>query len=87
MHIERDAAEQDNIELKTDKIEQENIDNAMAWADEEEAKELAEIDQQNVDPTQDPANIEWMNEQIEQAKELYGDSFGEDISKDFTDGG
>lgn len=31
------------------------------------------------DPTKDPANVAWMEEQIRQAKEIYGESFGEDI--------
>ena len=37
----------------------------------------------NVDPTKDPKNIAWMEEQIRKAKEIYGESFGEDIDEFF----
>ena len=56
----------------------------MAWADAEEAKEK-EATEKPSDPTQDPENIRWMEEQMQKAKEQYGDTFGEDISEDFTD--
>ena len=45
-----------------------------------EAMEAAEAEQ---DPTKDPENIAWMEEQMEAAKAIYGDNFGEDISEDF----
>ncbi len=57
----------------------------MAWAEEEEKQEQAALEakEKPLDPTQDPANIKWMEEQIEKAKELYGDDFGEDITEVF----
>lgn len=39
------------------------------------------------DPMSDPANKEWVEQQLqrelEEAKKLYGDDFGEDIEADF----
>lgn len=35
------------------------------------------------DPTKDPENIKWMEEQIKLNKKIHGESFGEDIETDF----
>lgn len=35
------------------------------------------------DPVKDEENIEWMEKQMEEAKAMYGDDFGNDISEDF----
>lgn len=35
------------------------------------------------DPTKDPANVAWMEKQVEEAKKVYGESFGEDIEDGF----
>lgn len=83
---EREKLQQEQIEHEDDKIEQEKIDNALAWADEEEAKEkeaLTQKQNKELNPAQNPENIEWMEEQMRIAKEKYGDSFGEDISENF----
>ena len=57
----------------------------LDWAEEEEKKELEELRKAaaNNNPAQDPENIKWMNEQLEKYKEVYGDSFGEDVDETF----
>jgi site-specific recombinase XerD len=37
------------------------------------------------DPTKDPANIKWMEDQIQAAKKVHGDTFGEDIEDTFEE--
>jgi len=46
-----------------------------------EAEEEAESTEQ--DPSKNAENIEWMDKQMEEAKTMYGDDFGEDISEGF----
>lgn len=68
----------------------------MDWAEAEEQRELAamkaaeEAKKAKVvpeDPMEDPDNQEWVKKQLEkemeEAKKLYGDDFGEDIEEDF----
>jgi len=38
-----------------------------------------------LDPMSDPANKEWVEKQLAEAKKLYGEDFGEDIDTDFGD--
>jgi len=65
---------------------------ALDWAEQEEKRELeamkaeaANSKSANQDPTKDPENVAWMDEQIQKAKEIYGESFGEDIELDFDE--
>jgi hypothetical protein len=88
--IERAKAEQERLEQEDDKIEEGKEQEALDWAErmekeEREAELRAEAAKAESveDPTKDPENVRWMEEQIQQAKELYGDSFGEDISENF----
>jgi hypothetical protein len=81
------AADEKETEEK-EKIEEQKADDALAWAEAEEAKELAE--QQNQDDNGKDVKItnedeKWMRQQIEAAKATYGDSFGEDITEEFSD--
>lgn len=65
----------------------------MDWAEQEEKRELEALKAQAAteeskpveDPTKDPANVAWMEEQLMQAKAMYGESFGEDIEESFED--
>lgn len=80
---ERQKTEEVDLEVAKDK---ENLD----WAEMEEKKELEQIKAKAAavktpDPTKDPDNIKWMEEQIRLAKKVYGDSFGEDIKMDFEE--
>lgn len=88
--IERQAAEEDRIELETDTIEMAKEKADLDWAEREEQKELEALKakaakQESVkpDPTKDPANIKWMEEQMAAAKKIHGDTFGEDIDLNF----
>lgn len=86
--IERHKAQEEREELEADKAEEKKEKEALDWAEQEEKKELEALRAQgasdfNPDPTQDPANVAWMEEQINKAKEEFGDSFGEDIEESF----
>ncbi|MDQ6989349.1 MAG: hypothetical protein Q9M19_05650 [Mariprofundaceae bacterium] len=49
-----------------------------------EADEIKENETKaELEPSKDTDNIEWMEKQIEEAKAVYGDDFGEDISEGF----
>ena len=93
--IERRVAEEERNNLETDKIEDEKEKATLDWAEQEEKRELEALKAKAAeqtsaptsDPTKDPANVAWMEEQLkkelEKGKELYGDSFGEDIEEEF----
>jgi len=78
-HNEYDKSVQERLEHENVKIEEEQLSNATAWADQMEAEE----NESAVNPVQDPENMAWMEEQMAQAKAVYGEHFGEDISEDF----
>lgn len=72
--IERVRATEISFEQEADKIEDEKMDETLAWIEEEEAKEeearrLAEEEK-------------WM---LEQLKKENGDDFGDDIDIDFSE--
>jgi hypothetical protein len=90
--IERTKAEAERLEREDDKIEEDKERAAVDWAEQEEKRELeaamkaeaAKAESKPVeDPTKDPANIAWMEEQVQKAKEVFGESFGEDIEENF----
>jgi hypothetical protein len=91
LHTEFTLAAEEKSTQESDKIEEQKQDATLAWADAEEAKELEELKEkmkqnsQNKDVTITKDDTEWMSKQIESAKETYGDSFGEDITEDFSD--
>lgn len=91
--VERANAEVDAVEEESDKIEDKKLQENLDWAELEEKAELerllaAEAKAKEVEPVVDPmedeANREWVEKQIEEAKEVHGESFGEDIDMDFT---
>ena len=82
LHIERRAAENERIEAENDKIEEAKLKADQEWADQMEAEE-EEDESAPPDPTLDPANIKWMQEEIEKNKQELGEDFGEDLSLDF----
>ncbi len=89
--IERSKAEQERLEREDVKIEEDKERAALDWAEQEEKRELEAIKAQAAansksatqDPTKDPDNVAWMEEQIRKAKEVYGETFGEDIEETF----
>ena len=87
--IERQKAAQERLAQEDVKIEEAKEKEVLDWAEEEEKKELAEMqrlaDQGSQDPLKDPENIKWMREQIVKAKEQFGNSFGEDIVENFEE--
>lgn len=91
------AFKQELANRETDKIEEEKLQEAEAWADMMEAEEEAERQAQlkkeqeeaepepeeTLDPRSDPEQIKWMEEEMKKSKLLFGDDFGEDVSLDF----
>lgn len=81
--IERQKAEEERLEQEDVKIEEtkdkENEDWAERMEREEREAELRAEAAQPQDPTKDPANVAWMEQQLAAGKEAFGDSFGEDI--------
>jgi hypothetical protein len=81
---------------ENDRIEEERIEDAEAWADQMEAEEeeaeaarlkaleeKKEIKEEEPNPLDDPQNQQWMQEEIEKNKLVFGEDFGEDVSLDF----
>lgn len=80
-HVERRKAEEEAIQVHSDKIEEAKEQAAQSWADQMEAED--EEDEGPLDPREDPANQAWMEEEIRKNKELLGEDFGEDLDLDF----
>jgi hypothetical protein len=86
--IEREQAREERSTKEADKIEEAKEKEVLDWAEQEEKKELEEMRRQaakTANPTQDPENIKWMNEQLEKAKQVHGETFGEDIEEEFEE--
>jgi len=92
---ERLIAASERAEQESDKIEEDKEKKTLDWAEQEEKLELEEEariaatkseseSELEIDPTKDPSNIAWMEKQMQEAKAIYGDNFGEDISLDFN---
>ena len=90
--MERRLAEDERSKQEDDKIEDDKEKAALDWAEQEEKKELEKDgslpeqpkkEEKSSDPAKDPDNIKWMQEQLEKAKQMYGESFGEDIEESF----
>lgn len=88
--IERAKAAEERLAAEDDKIEEAKEKEVLDWAEAEEKKELEEMQRMlakkgNADPTKDPENIKWMKEQLEKAKQAWGNDFGDDIETTFED--
>jgi hypothetical protein len=89
--MERQKAAEERVAKDADKIEEDKEKEVLDWAEQEEKRELEEmrkaaeksLTDPTTDPTKDPKNVKWMEEQLEQAKQEYGASFGEDIDETF----
>jgi hypothetical protein len=67
-------------EEESDKIEEAKVQEDEDWANEMEREEQeASIN----NPLDDPNNIKWMEEEMARQKQLFGDSFGDDIMDNF----
>lgn len=80
--IERKNARELHVEQENDKIEDDKIQQALDWAEEEERKEreLLENAKNAKNSESEEDEEKWM---LEQLKKERGDDFGEDISLDF----
>lgn len=83
--IERQKAAEERAIKEADKMEEVKEKEVLDWAEQEEKKELEELQKAAANPAQDPENVKWMNEQLNKYKEIYGDSFGEDIDESFDE--
>lgn len=91
--IERQKAEEERLERESDKIEEAKDKAAEDWAEKMEREEreaelraqAAELEEAKSDPTKDPANIAWMEEQLRVGKAVHGETFGEDIDDKFEE--
>jgi exoribonuclease R len=91
--IERTKAEQERLDQEDVKIEEDKDKANEDWAEkmerlerEAEMRAQANPPQKPIDdPTKDPANVAWMEEQIQKGKEAFGESFGEDINETFEE--
>ena len=89
--IERRAAEEERSESDSVKIEEDKEKSVLDWAEQEEKKELEALKAKAADeeakvtqdPTKDPENVKWMEDQLTQGKKIFGDTFGENIEDDF----
>lgn len=76
--MERTKASEIAIEQEAGKIEEEEMDETLAWIEEEERKEREEAERKR----QEEEDEKWM---LEQLKQEHGDDFGEDIDLDFSE--
>jgi hypothetical protein len=96
--VERDKARKEQSEEDDDRIELEKEKADLDWAQIEEMKEMEEDKKRQsakaspkqdepapADPTKDPANVKWMEEQLHLAKQQFGESFGEDVEVKFDE--
>lgn len=82
-------AEAEALDAQSDKIEEAKDQAAAEWADQMEAEEGKDEkegeDNAPPDPSLDPANVEWMQQEIEKNKAELGDDFGEDLGINFEE--
>lgn len=86
--MERQAAASERTTKEADKIEEDKEKEVLDWAEAEEQKELEEMQRMadgHKDPATTPENVKWMQEQLAKAKEVHGQSFGEDIEDSFDE--
>ena len=91
--VERHAAEEErskDVEIQQEE-DKEKAD--LDWAEKMEQEELAQMKAKAAateskkveDPTKDPENVKWMEEQMRIHKEQFGETFGEDIEANFEE--
>lgn len=87
--MERQKAAEERIVKDADKMEEAKEKEVLDWAEQEEKKEMEEmqrkVDKAATDPTKDPENIKWMQQQLDAYKLEHGESFGEDIEETFEE--
>lgn len=84
--VERNLAEEERAKAEEVSEEVGKEKEVLDWIDEEERKDAKKPDAPTPpDPTKDPANVKWMEEQIKLAKEQLGDDFGDDLELNFDE--
>jgi hypothetical protein len=86
--LERQKAIEERTVKETEKAEEVKEKEVLDWAEAEEKKELEEMRkaaEKVSDPTKDPENIKWMEQQLEAARHIHGETFGEDIEVNFDE--
>ena len=85
---ERNLAEEERVAGQEVKVEEAKEKEVLDWAAEEERKER-ELQKKGTekpkDPTKDPDNVRWMEEQIRLAKVELGDDFGDNLELNFDE--
>lgn len=95
-HTTRNEAAEEAQEQKQEETESAKYDEALRWAEEEEAKDKARIaagkppetTKEKTEPSNPingltPEDVKWMEEQLLKEKAVLGDDFGEDFSGEF----
>ena len=79
--IERESAAKKAVEEDVIGEEDKILDDNLSWAEEEEAKELAELETRKQAQIELEKNKEWVEEQLKKEKDRLGleDDFGEDL--------
>lgn len=88
IHSEIEITEKERAEAMSDKIEEDKVRGDEEWADEMEREEEATSSKpipkvDNVEDAIGPDNIKWAEEEMQNYKDEYGDSFGENVDIDF----
>jgi hypothetical protein len=81
---EHEEAIIERVKQEADKIEEAKEEADLDWVARMEAEEAAA---EASDPSNNPDNIKWMEEQLALDKETFGEDFGEDINLDFNSTG
>lgn len=89
--IERNKAEEERLEQESVKIEEDKDKVNEDWAEKMEREEReaemrnasAKSSGQTSDITKEATNVAWMEKQIQEAKAIYGETFGEDVEENF----
>ena len=88
--VERTAAEEERKKDSEIQAEVAKEKEVLDWAEQQEREEREQLkakaaaqEAAKKDPTKDPANVKWMEEQMKLAKQQLGDDFGEDINESF----
>lgn len=86
-HTSRAEFVEEKQKEEQEALENDKLDEAMRWAEEEEAKDRAA--QQALETKQEtptdltPEDVKWMEEQLIKEKAEFGDDFGENFSGEF----
>lgn len=92
--VERRASEQEREKAEEIKEEADKEKVDLDWAERMEKEELEQMKakakttmkkEAPADPTKDPENVKWMEEQMRLNKEQFGETFGEDVELSFEE--